>query len=95
MPYLATLMEGLKAVATTERNTNVLTHLLGYFKKHLTDDERKVMVDLIEMYHRSLVPLAVPIVLFTHYVRNYNEPYLARKYYLNPHPVELMMRNHV
>ena len=88
-------MEGLKAIATTKKNTNVLTHILGYFKRHLTQDERKEMVDLIELYHRGLVPLIVPIVLFNHYVRKYNEPYLARQYYLNPHPAELMLRNHV
>lgn len=93
--YLSTLMEGLKAIATTKKNTNVLTHILGYFRRHLSDDERKELVDLVEMYHKGLVPLIVPIVLFNHYVRKYNEPYLARQYYLNPHPAELMLRNHV
>lgn len=93
--YIATLMEGLRAVATAKKNTNVLAHILGYFRRHLSDDERKEMVDLIEMYHKGLVPLVVPVTLFKHYVRKYDEPYLGSQYYLNPHPAELMLRNHV
>ncbi len=93
--YIATLMEGLKALATTKKNTNVLTHILGYFKRNLSQDEKEELLDVIETYHRGLVPLIVPIVLLKHYVRKHNEPYLSRQYYLNPHPVELMLRNHV
>jgi uncharacterized protein YbgA (DUF1722 family)/uncharacterized protein YbbK (DUF523 family) len=93
--YLTTLMEGLKAIATTKKNTNVLTHIVGYFKQRLPQDERKELLDVIETYHMGLVPLIVPIVMLKHYVRKYNEPYLARQYYLTPHPAELMLRNHV
>ncbi len=33
--------------------------------------------------------------LLTHYVRKYGDTYLERQHYLHPHPVELMLRNHV
>ena len=42
-----------------------------------------------------LVPLVVPLTLFQHYVRKHRIAYLERQVYLNPHPVELMLRNHV
>jgi uncharacterized protein YbgA (DUF1722 family) len=29
-----------------------------------------------------------------HFVRKYREPYLGQQLYLNPHPVELKLRNH-
>ncbi|MCI0496563.1 YbgA family protein, partial [candidate division KSB1 bacterium] len=29
------------------------------------------------------------------FVRKYDEAYLKRQYYLNPHPIEMMLRNHV
>jgi uncharacterized protein YbgA (DUF1722 family)/uncharacterized protein YbbK (DUF523 family) len=93
--YLKILMEGLKLLATVKKNTNVLHHMMGYFKKQLQHDEKKEMIEVIEEYHRGLVPLVVPIVLVRHYARKYDEPYLKRQYYLNPHPVELMLRNHV
>jgi uncharacterized protein YbgA (DUF1722 family)/uncharacterized protein YbbK (DUF523 family) len=93
--YLALLMNGLGLLATVKKNTNVLTHLAGYFKKLLGADEKKELADIIDQYHRGLVPLIVPITLIKHYVRKYDEPYLKRQYYLNPHPVELMLRNHV
>jgi len=28
-------------------------------------------------------------------VRKYNQPYLQQQVYLNPHPIELQLRNHV
>jgi len=93
--YESMLMEGLKFIATKKKNTNVLQHAAGYFKKQLTAEEKKELLELIETYHRGLVPLIAPIVLINHYVSKFDEPYLKRQYYLNPHPAELMLRNHV
>ena len=42
-----------------------------------------------------LVPLVVPMTMIRHYVRKYEEAYLAGQVYLSPHPAELMLRNHV
>jgi uncharacterized protein YbgA (DUF1722 family) len=70
-------------------------HMLGYFKKTISADEKQEMLEVINRYHRGLVPLIVPVTLFSHYVRKYRVPYLNRQIYLNPHPVELMLRNHV
>lgn len=93
--YLKTLMEGLKLIATVKKHTNVLQHITGYFKNALSPDEKQELLDVIGDYHKGLVPLVVPVTLLRHYVRKYDEPYLKRQYYLNPHPVELMLRNHV
>ena len=93
--YLVTLIAALKLIATVKKNVNVLQHIMGYFKKQLTMDEKQELLAVIDNYHRELIPLIVPITLLNHYVRKYNEPYLKRQYYLNPHPIELMLRNHV
>ncbi|MDZ7357122.1 MAG: YbgA family protein, partial [candidate division KSB1 bacterium] len=93
--YLTTLMTGLKLHATVKKNVNVLQHGMGYFKKQLSADEKQELLEVIGNYHKGLIPLIVPITLLNHYVRKYNEPYLKRQYYLNPHPIELMLRNHV
>jgi uncharacterized protein YbgA (DUF1722 family) len=41
------------------------------------------------------VPLIVPLTLLRHHVRHHGISYLAGQVYLDPHPKELMLRNHV
>jgi uncharacterized protein YbgA (DUF1722 family)/uncharacterized protein YbbK (DUF523 family) len=93
--YITLFMEAVKIQANPKKNTNVLMHITGYFKKNLTSDEKAELLEVIENYHKGLIPLIVPITLMNHYVRKYDEPYLQKQYYLNPHPAELMLRNHV
>jgi uncharacterized protein YbgA (DUF1722 family) len=69
--------------------------MVGYFKEQLSSDEKKELLEVIKNYHDELVPLIVPVTLLKHYVRKYKESYLSRQVYLNPHPLELMLRNHV
>ena len=88
-------MEALKLKSTPKKNANVLTHILGYFKEYLSGDEKKELLDIIDLYREGTVPLIVPITLVNHYVRKYDQPYLKEQYYLHPHPLELQLRNHV
>ncbi|MEW6078682.1 MAG: DUF523 and DUF1722 domain-containing protein [Thermodesulfobacteriota bacterium] len=92
--YLGLLMSALARKATVRKNTNVLDHIMGYFKKQLTADEKQEMKDLIGEYHTGLVPLIVPVAMLRHYVRKFDEPYLKGQFYLHPHPAELKLRNH-
>ncbi|MCG2721686.1 MAG: DUF523 and DUF1722 domain-containing protein [Thermodesulfovibrionales bacterium] len=94
MQYITLLMEGLQLLATPKKNTNVLLHIAGYFKKNLSSDEKKELLEIIGNYHEGFVPLIAPVILIMHYVRKFDEPYLKTQYYLNPHPIELMLRNH-
>jgi len=93
--YRTAFMQGLKTIATTRRNTNVLQHMAGYFREHLEGDARAELQELISEYHRGLVPLVVPITLFRHHMRRFQVGYLQGQTYLEPHPRELMLRNHV
>ncbi len=93
--YFSILTDAIRLIATAKKNANVLFHMAGYFKKRISEDERKELAEIIEEYRVGLVPLVVPIVLIRHYVRKYDETYLKKQYYLNPHPLELMLRNHV
>ena len=93
--YQLLLMEALKLKTTIRKNTNVLQHLMGYFKKQLTADEKQELLEVFEHYRNELVPLIVPITLINHYVRKYDQPYLKQQTYLNPHPMELKLRVHV
>lgn len=93
--YRELLMRALSLHATVRKNTNVLTHIMGYFKKHLTPGEKEELLEIIRQYHDRLLPLIVPVTLLKHYVNKYDQEYLKSQSYLNPHPVELMLRNHV
>lgn len=93
--YHDLLTKALSYKTTTKKNVNVLTHALGYFKKQLSADEKQEMLELINQYAEGLVPLIVPVTLINHYVRKYDQPYLSKQWYLNPHPAELKLRNHV
>jgi uncharacterized protein YbgA (DUF1722 family)/uncharacterized protein YbbK (DUF523 family) len=93
--YEALLMEALRLKTTPKKNSNVLMHMMGYFKKQLASDEKQELLEIIRQYHDGYIPLIVPITLINHYVRKYNQPYLSRQTYLRPHPIELQLRNHV
>jgi len=89
------LLEALKMKATPAKHVNVLQHMMGYFKEQLSADEKKELLELIHAYRDGYIPLIVPVTLISHYVRKYDEPYLKDQVYLNPHPSELQLRNHV
>ncbi len=93
--YEAEFMSALGEMATTRRQTNVLQHISGYLRPHLDEDSRKELFVLIEDYRCGLVPLIVPVTLIRYFLRRSPIPYLGGQVYLEPHPKELMLRNHV
>ena len=64
--------------------------------KTLVDAEsRAELVASIAEYRGGLVPLIVPLTLIRHHVRRHRVTYLEGQIFLEPHPRELMLRNHV
>jgi uncharacterized protein YbgA (DUF1722 family)/uncharacterized protein YbbK (DUF523 family) len=92
--YQTLLLLALGRKTTVKKNVNVLQHLLGFFKQQLSPDEKQELLEVIENYRQEYVPLIVPVTLVNHYVRKYDQAYLKSQYYLNPHPLELKLRNH-
>jgi len=93
--YEREFMQALTVPATRSRHTNVLQHMAGHLKKLLDVPSRAELASCIEEYRKGLVPLIVPVTLIRHYVRVHSVDYLAGQVYLDPHPRELMLRNHV
>jgi len=93
--YRELFMGTLAKLATTRKHTNVLLHMAGHFKDLLDGDEKRELLASIEDYRLGLVPLVVPLTLVKHHVRRHGVAYLAGQVYLDPHPRELMLRNHV
>jgi uncharacterized protein YbgA (DUF1722 family) len=86
-------MQALKKTATRRSHSNVLQHMLGYFKPVLSSEEKTEMVGLISQYRHGVVPLIVPLTLLKHHLRRHPHNYLARQAYLQPHPEDLSLRN--
>jgi len=93
--YRELFMDALAKMATARKHTNVLQHMLGHFKELLDADEKQELLGTVEDYRLGLVPLVVPLTLIKHHVRRRHVEYLAGQVYLDPHPKELMLRNHV
>ena len=92
--YEAALLATLRLRATPRKHVNCLQHMLRCFRKLLADNEKQEIVDRIEQYRQGQIPLTVPRTLMQHAARKYGVTYLTRQVYLNPHPLELQLRNH-
>jgi uncharacterized protein YbgA (DUF1722 family)/uncharacterized protein YbbK (DUF523 family) len=92
--YQTLLMESLRPKTTPKKNANVLQHVMGYLKEQLSSDEKQELLEVIENYRKGYIPLVVPVTLMNHYVRKYDQPYLKQQVYLNPHLLELQLRDH-
>ena len=93
--YGAGFMGALTALATRGRHANVLQHMSGYFRRLVDEPSRRDLAESIADYQRGLVPLVVPVTLLAHYAKLHQVQYLLEQIYLQPHPKELMLRNHV
>jgi uncharacterized protein YbgA (DUF1722 family) len=102
--YGSMLMEGLsvrspersEGTGTRGKHVNVLQHLMGYLKNHLSAEDKQELLGLVEDYRQGLVPLIVPLTLLKHHLNRYPVPdWVHQQVYLHPYPKELMLRNHV
>ncbi|MFP4474676.1 MAG: YbgA family protein [Desulfatibacillaceae bacterium] len=93
--YESRFMRALSLLSTPKKHANVLQHMMGYFKKDLSSDEKQELLEVLDQYRDGTVPLVVPLVLIKHYVRKYDQPYLKEQVYLSPNPLEMALRNHV
>jgi uncharacterized protein YbgA (DUF1722 family)/uncharacterized protein YbbK (DUF523 family) len=92
--YEQALMDGLSKKATIRKHINVMMHVMGHFKTLVSSDQKSELLELFDQYRDGFIPLIVPITLLNHYVRQFKLDYLENQLYLNPHPLELKLRNH-
>ena len=93
--YEDEFMAAMKTRATPGRHANVLMHAVGHFKRNLDQESRNELLAAIEDYRQRLVPRIVPMTLVRHHARTLKVAYLLGQAYLNPHPKELALLNHV
>lgn len=91
--FIQLLMQTLKKPATRNKNTNVLMHIQGYFKKHLDSSQRQELAGVIKQYHDGDIPLVAPMILLKHHLKQHPNEYLQRQKFLTPYPDKLRLRN--
>ncbi len=91
--YQQLLLEALRFMATPAKHSNVLQHIMGYFKKKLSRDVRQELQEVIDCYRQGQIPLIVPITRINHYVRLFDLAYLSQQRYLHPHTLQLQLRD--
>jgi uncharacterized protein YbgA (DUF1722 family) len=57
--------------------------------------EKREIASAISEYRAGRIPLIVPISLLRFLVASHDVEYVRGQLYLEPHPRELMLRNHV
>ena len=92
---LSALMAGLSQLSNRGSQANTLQHLYGYLKNHISQDEKRELLTLIEDYRKSVIPLIVPMTLLKHHFSKTDIPYINAQVYLNPHPHQLGLRNSI
>ena len=93
--YRAVFMRAMSSMATPKRHANVMQHMLGYFSERIDAASRSELLALIEEHRVTRVPRIVPLTLLRHHVRLHGIDYLLGQTYLDPHPRELSLLNHV
>ncbi len=93
--YSALFMQALSIRTTVKKNADVLQHMLRHLKKLLGKEDKLDLLQSIDDFHHGLVPLVVPLTLIKHYAHKFRVESLMDQVYLNPHPKELLIRNHV
>jgi uncharacterized protein YbgA (DUF1722 family)/uncharacterized protein YbbK (DUF523 family) len=92
--YLEDFMAAIRLRATNRKNAVVLRRITGFFRSRISADEKRELLEMIDRYRRRLIPLVGPLTLINHLDRVYRPAGLADQVYLNPHPVEMALRNH-
>ena len=93
--YGKLFMKALAVTATARKHVKVFQHILGHFKERLDTREKAELLGVIGDYRRGLTPLIVPLTLIKHYVQTFDISCICEQIYLNPHPNELMLRDHL
>lgn len=92
--YEHEFMTTLARHARIKSHVNVMQHALGYMKEHLSALEKRELLTAIADFGAGRIPLVVPITLLGLFIRRHEVGYLSGQLYFEPHPRELMLRNH-
>ena len=71
-------------------HVNVLEHAYGYFRKELSDGEKKHWREMLQKYRDEKIPLSALLLLMRSWIARFGEAYLDQQTYFEPYPEELV-----
>ncbi len=87
--YQVALTKALSQSMTIGRNMNTLLHVFGYFKKHLSVEEKAFFLEQLEAYNEKRIPFSVVLKILQAWVIRFDEPYLKEQTLFEPFPLTL------
>ena len=77
------------------KTRNVLEHIAGFLKKHLSEVEKRTLHEQIRDYAAKIVPLITPLSTLDMLAKEYQVSYLLGQKFLHPYPKELALRSDI
>ncbi|RXK13020.1 hypothetical protein CP965_04240 [Halarcobacter mediterraneus] len=93
--YKVAFLEAISKKGSISKTYNVLLHILGYFKKLITKEEKEEMLESMEEFKEGIIPLIAVIKLLNIYTKRFDLEYLLKQKFLSPYPKELALRSTV
>lgn len=93
--YKQKFLEAISHKGTVSNTYNVLMHIFGYFKKHISKDEKHEILEAMDEFKNHIIPLVAVIKIISIYIKRFNIEYLESQKFLTPYPKELALRSKV
>lgn len=88
--YEIHLQKSLENPPKRTSNINVLMHLLGYFSKELSKNERQFFLETLELYRDERVPFTSAVRLLKAWAVRFQNQYLLNQTLFSPFPDDLI-----
>ncbi len=91
--YLTLFKKTIAYKGTISKTVNVLQHMVGFFKKELTNGEKQALHLQIEEFRDEIIPLIAVMSTIEFLAQKYTTTYLLGQKFLNPYPKDLALRS--
>ena len=88
--YYNLLLTLLSKKSRYPSNINTQMHVMGYFKKSLTSNEKKHFLDTIELYRNKKIPISAVNNILISWINRFDNKYLKNQSFFFRFPEELM-----
>lgn len=93
--YESVFKETIGIKSSIKKTRNVLEHMAGFLKMHLSSVEKTVLHEQINDYANKIIPLIAPLSTLDMFAKKYEVEYLLKQKFLTPYPKELALRSDI
>ena len=84
------LQKAMETMPKRTSNINVFMHILGYFSKELSKNEKQFFLETLELYREGRVPFTSALGLAKSWAVRFHNQYLLSQSFFDPYPNDLM-----